>query len=129
MKNLVARLEIEYPQSKANKAKFCKEYGTNSIYAGKHWSKRAKDKEYWHLLIMQAMQKANIKKSPVNYPVDIFMTFDDGLDCDNHSYICKMAIDSIKGYVIHDDNFKYIKAVTLAFNHENKITMEIVKHG
>jgi len=37
---------IEYPKTKAARARWGREYSLNAIYAGKHWRRRKEDAEY-----------------------------------------------------------------------------------
>lgn len=55
---------IEYPKTKAGKRQWGKEYGLNAIYAGKHWSRRKADSEYWHSLTHAALVRAGIPRNP-----------------------------------------------------------------
>lgn len=95
---------IEYPKTKAGKRQWGKEYGMNAIYAGKHWSRRKADSEYWHSLTQAALVRAGIPQRPAPKPVSIDFWWDDRLDLDNHAYMAKMIVDALKGWVIQDDN-------------------------
>ena len=46
---------IEYPKS-------LKGYSLNDIYAGKHWTKRKKDSDYWHWLVRGELSEQGVKK-------------------------------------------------------------------
>ena len=84
---------IEYPKTKAGKRQWGKEYGMNAIYAGKHWSRRKADSEYWHSLTHAALVRAGIPRNPAQKPVSIDFWWDDRLDLDNHAYMAKMIVD------------------------------------
>jgi Endodeoxyribonuclease RusA. len=99
---------IDYPQKISN-------YGMNAIYSGKHWTKRKKDAEYWHILTINALRQQGIKRNVLDYPVKVVLSWNDRLDIDNHSYMGKMIVDSLKGYIIKDDNRKYLKEITHRF--------------
>lgn len=105
----MTEFEIEYPTTKAGKRLWAKEYGMNSIYAGKHWAKRQKDKQFWHALIQAKMQAAGIEKKPFDKPVSISFWWDDRLDLDNTAYMRKMIIDALKGWIIYDDTKRYVR--------------------
>ena len=113
--------ELDYPPTKRGKAAFCKRYGLNAYYAGKHWGARKRDAEELHALTWAAMKRAKIKKAPAKVPVRITFLFDDGLDCSNHAVIVKAVEDAMKGWVIKDDSRKYVRSVTMMFHQENCI--------
>lgn len=119
------KFTIEYPNGKKQKSAFCREYGLNSIYAGKHWAKRKADKDYWTILVRSAVFKAN--KTPEIYeePVELVFSWDDGLDCSNHAYMSKMIEDVLTGIVIKGDSRKWVKRVVHEFNDNGVITVEI----
>lgn len=70
-------------------------YGTNSIYAGKHYTERRKDSEFWHLWVLKHLREQGIKKQVFDKPVEIICSFDDKLDSDNHSYMQKLIKNSL----------------------------------
>lgn len=107
---------IEYPKSKAERSRWNKQYGMNAIYAGKHWSKRKEDSEFWHSMVRAAISRANIPKKMFDKPVSIEMYWNDNLDVDNHAYEGKMIVDAMKGWLIQDDSRKYVKSVLHRFH-------------
>lgn len=104
---MICTFYIPYPDNPKLKALWNKEYGMNAIYAGKHWSKRRKDAEYWHALTRQAIRKAGITK-PFEKPVIITFRWDDRMDISNHAYMGKMIEDAMKGIIIEDDDPKHV---------------------
>lgn len=116
---------IEYPKTKAGKKQWGKEYGLNAIYAGKHWSRRKADSEYWHMLTQAALFRAGIPRRPAQKPVTITFYWDDRLDLDNHAYMRKMIIDGMKGWVIVDDDRRYIRWITDGWHDETYILVEV----
>ena len=104
---------------------FCQRFGFNSIYSGKHWSKRNEDKEYWHWLIKSELAKQNIPAKTFEKPVCITFYWNDGLDCSNHAYIGKMVEDCLKGHLIKDDSRRYVKEIRHRFYDRQFITVEI----
>lgn len=105
----VERFEIAYPTSPAERKRWNKDYSLNAIYAGKHWSHRREDAEYWHLLTMSALLKAKVPRKLFGKPVCISFAWNDRLDCSNHAYIAKMIEDALKGWLIADDSRRYVK--------------------
>lgn len=100
---------IPYPKTKAGKRQWAKEYGLNAIYAGKHWSRRKKDSEYWHALVHNELRRQRIRSTPFEKRVEIAMFWNDNLDIDNHAYMGKMIVDALKGKIIQDDRKRYFK--------------------
>lgn len=116
---------IPYPLTKAGKSAWSRMYSLNAIYAGKHWSQRRKDAEYWHMQTLSAMQKAGCRREPLTKPVIIRFTFGDGLDCSNHAYMVKMIEDAMKGKIIKDDSPKWVVGNEIYFHDEDCIRVEV----
>ena len=96
---------IYYPKSKAEQKRWAKEYGMNAYYAGKHWSRRKQDAEYWHLLTRSALNRQEVRRTPFEKPVVITILWNDRLDIDNHAVMGKMIVDALKGRLINDDYY------------------------
>lgn len=122
---------IEYPKSAAERICWNKQFGLNAIYAGKHWRRRNSDKEFWHIMVKAAMARAEVPRKPFEKPVRVTMWWNDGLDIDNHAYMGKMIVDSMTGWLLQNDNRRYVKAVTHEFHDKDYILVEIaeVKNG
>ena len=88
---------IPYPHTDAARKAFSKQYSLNAIYRGKRQAERSKDARYWH----------------------------ERLDCSNHAYIAKMIEDALKGWLIHDDNRKYVKGILHWFSDRDCILVEV----
>lgn len=127
----IEKFRIPYPASKAEQKRWTKEYGMNAYYAGKHWSVRKKDADFWHWLTALNMNQQNVRRTPFKRPVIITLRWNDRLDIDNHAVIGKMIVDALKGRVIEDDNRKFLKGVFHLFHDEDYISVEIreVEHG
>lgn len=128
MKGVYMRTEkftIEYPKSPAERKRWNRQYGLNAIYAGKHWSKRKEDSEFWHSMVQAAMYRAKVPKKMFENPVSITMYWNDGLDIDNHSYEGKMVTDAMKGWLIRDDSRKYVRSVMHDFHDKDYILVEV----
>lgn len=119
------RFKIPYPTTKVEKKRWNKEYGLNAIYAGKHWIKRKEDSEYWHWMVKKQLISQKIRKVIFENPVEITFAYNDNLDCSNHAYIAKMIEDSLKGWLLVDDNRKHVKRITHEFWEEDSILVEI----
>lgn len=118
------RFTIPYPKLPKGKG-LSSVYGLNAIYAGKHWAKRQKDSEYWHVLVQNELRKQGIKRKLFQKPVRIAFSWDDKLDVDNHAYMAKMITDALKGYLITDDSRKYYQETINKFYRGDKILVEI----
>lgn len=112
---------IPYPPTKKGKSAFCKRFGLNAYYAGKHWSARKRDAEEFHWLAQSAIRKAGVQQNILENPVKLTFLFDDGLDCSNHAVIVKAVEDAMKGWIIKDDSRKYVKSITMMFHEKNCI--------
>ena len=113
--------KIDYPPSKAGKTAWYRRYGLNAYYAGKHWAVRQKDAEYWHTITRAAVKECIKKPVILDNPVVIEAYFNDNMDASNHAAILKMVEDSLKGLLIHDDNRRYVKGVSMFFHNEDYI--------
>ena len=118
------KFQIPYPP-KSEMAAWNKEYGLNSIYVGKHWTKRNADSEFWHNLVYLYLKQQKIAKKPFEKPVHIIFRWNDNLDLSNHAYESKLIEDGIKGYLIKDDSKKYVKGISHFFHDENYIEVEL----
>jgi Holliday junction resolvase RusA-like endonuclease len=109
--------------------RWTKEYGMNAYYAGKHWSIRKRDAEYWHLLTRSAMNKQEVRIRPFEKPVEISFLWNDRLDIDNHAVMGKMVVDAMKGRLINDDSRRWVKGVYHGFHDEDYILIQIREVG
>ena len=116
---------IYYPKSKSEQKRWAKEYSMNAYYAGKHWSRRKEDAEYWHLLTRSALNRQEVRKTPFEKPVVITILWNDRMDIDNHAVMGKMIVDAIKGRLINDDNRRWVKGVCHFFHDEDYILVTI----
>lgn len=103
------RFTIPYPPTKKGKSAFCKRFGLNAYYAGKHWSQRKEDARQLHMLTDLSLRRAHIRRQMVEGPVKIRFLWDDGLDLDNHGALGKAFVDGMKGYILPDDNRRWVK--------------------
>lgn len=120
---------IEYPKTKSGRREWSRQYGLNSIYAGKHWSKRKADAEYWHRITRAAMAREGIGKNPIGKPVTVCFWWNDRLDLDNHSYMGKMIVDGMKGYLIPEDDRRYVAEIIHRWHDEDYILVEVEEIG
>ena len=122
------RFTIPYPPTKKGKSAFCKRFGLNAYYAGKHWTQRKDDARDLHMLTEFSMKRAHIRKQLVNYPVLVRFLWDDGLDLDNHAVLGKAIVDAMKGYILPDDNRRWVKKVSHEFWDGGEIAVEVSKY-
>ena len=116
---------IPYPPTKKGKAVWNKRFSLNAYWAGKHYRARAQDAKDVHSLTILAMKQARVKKAPFKKPVEILFCWDDGLDIDNHAALGKMITDALKGWVIQDDNPRWVRRVTHEFWNGGKVEVEV----
>lgn len=101
------------------------EYSLNKIYAGVHWTKRQKQAEKMHWMVLSALKKAGIKKRIYKGPVTIQLSYNTRLDIDNHGYLSKLIIDGLKGYVIADDTKKHVDCIIQDFWNKKGVRIRI----
>ena len=112
---------VPYPTTQRGKAHWCREYGLNAYYAGKHWARRRADAEYWHALVRAHLPKERM----FGVPVVITFYFNDNLDISNHAAIAKMIEDAMKGRIIEDDSRKYVIGHEYYFHDGNFIGVTV----
>lgn len=125
MKYTGEKFKIPYPTSKAGQKQWSKEYGMNAYYAGKHWSRRQRDAEYWHRLVQSHMNNQDVRHIPFKRPVVVIFHWNDRLDIDNHAVMGKMIVDAMKGRVIEDDSRRWVKGVCHYFHDADYIGVEV----
>lgn len=123
------RFTIDYPKTKAERKRWNREYGLNSIYSGKHWRLRNDDKDFWRSMTQAAMLRAKVPKKIFDKPVKITFWWNDNLDLDNSAYERKMIIDSLRGWLIQDDNKRYVRELRDRIHDEDYILVEISEVG
>lgn len=99
---------IPYPKTKAGKKEWNSRYGLNAYYAGKHWSKRREDAQYWHRIVREQIRLQHVRTVPFDKPVEIHFYWNDNLDLSNHAVMAKMIEDALKGILIRDDSRAYV---------------------
>ena len=119
------RFTIPYPPTKAGKTAWNRRFGLNAYYAGKHPQVRRKDAAELHTIALSAMRKAKIKREMVDGPVSVRFLWDDGLDCDNHAVMGKAFLDAMKGYILPEDNRRWVRRVTHEFWDGGCICVEV----
>lgn len=126
--NYYLEFNIEYPNTKSGKSAWNKQFSLNAYYAGKHWSVRKKDADFWHSLVFVSLHNLKLKQpiTMATEPVEITVLFNDGLDCSNHAAMVKMIEDALKGTIIQDDSPKYVRSIRMGFHDQPNIRV-IVK--
>lgn len=115
---MIQSFKIDYPK---NKSLWTKEYGLNRYYAGKHWTKRQQDANYWHLITKAATRCLKMFENPVI----ITFYFNDRLDIVNHATFAKMIEDGLKGVVIQDDDRRFVVGHEYYFFDKDYILVEM----
>ena len=117
--------KIDYPESKAGRTSWNANYSLNAYYAGKHWSVRKADAQYWHALVCDAIGREKVQPKICPAPVFISFFFNDNLDCSNHAAMAKMIEDAIKGIIIQDDSPKYVRGIFIGFHDKPYIQIDV----
>lgn len=83
----------------------------NDSYAGQHWSKRKAEADRVHMAVRAAIDPDQVVMfaEPVNVTVTVFFA-ERALDADNIP--AKLYVDALKGWVIVDDDRRYVRSVT-----------------
>ena len=82
----------------------------NTLYGGKHWSWRSKEKNRVRLLVRAYL---DVDTSPYNVPVDIEVTaFFKNRPLDSDNICAKLYIDALKGFLLAEDDRRYVRRVT-----------------
>lgn len=119
---------IPYPPTKQGKSAFCRRFGLNAYYAGKSWPVRKRDAQELHQLAYLSMRKAGIRKQAVSIPVEVRFFWHDGLDVDNHAVMGKAFLDAVNGYILPDDNRKWVRKVSHEFWDGKEILVEVLPY-
>lgn len=119
------KFTIPYPPTKAGKTAWNRRYGLNAYYAGKHYQARKKDAQALHTAAWAAMKQAKIRKKLVEGPVEVLFYWDDNLDVDNHAVIGKAVVDAMKGYILPDDNRRWVRKVSHEFWDGGSVRVEV----
>ncbi len=119
------RFTIPYPPDKRGKAAFCRRFGLNAYYAGKHWAQRRRDAEELHALTLACLKQAGIPAGPMPWPLAVSFWWDDGLDLDNHGAIGKAVVDALKGVLLQDDNRRWVRCIKHQFWDGGRILVEL----
>lgn len=98
------------------------QYGMNKYYAGKHWSVRKKDADYWHELVTY---ETPWNRDPLRSPVRMTFYWNDRLDLSNHAMMAKYIEDGIKGRIIQDDSRNHVCEIVHRWHDENNIKIEV----
>lgn len=105
------------------------QYGLNKIYSGQHWRKRQETADEIHTLTRIHMKLQKVPQKLFKEPVAIHLSYNSKLDLDNHGYLAKMIIDALKGYLIENDDRKYVKALIQDFHSGKDVLVEIWEVG
>ena len=117
---------IPYPK---NMAKYCKRYGLNSYWAGKHWSERKRDADDFHAIIWAELRKQGFPRMIFERPVCITFLHNTRMDIDNHAAIEKLTVDALKGYFLENDSKKFYARRISAFHDEPYMLVRIEEAG
>lgn len=122
------RFTIPYPTTRAGMTAWSKRYSLNAYWSGKTPYARSRDAREIHDLTAVCMRKSGIHRYLLDHPVEVRFLWDDGLDADNHAALGKMILDAMKGYILPDDNRKWVKGVHHEFWDGKEILVEVVAH-
>jgi len=115
------KISFEIPMTK----KEIGQYSLNKIYAGLHWTIRKRQADYIHSLVQTTLFAGKVPRKMFNKPVKVTISYNSRLDIDNHSYLSKLIVDGLKGWLIEDDTRKYLVNLEQEFWNEDGIRVVI----
>lgn len=101
------------------------EYGMNKLYSGVHWTVRKRQADFIHSLVTSTLYMNKVPRKLFKKPVKVTIYYNSKLDIDNHSYLSKLIIDGLKGYLIEDDTRKYVIELAQRFYNGQGILVEV----
>lgn len=82
----------------------------NDSYAGQHWTKRKAEADRVHMAVRAAIDPEQVEPFTDLVDVTVMVYFDrQPLDADNIP--AKLYIDALKGWIIADDDGRYVRSV------------------
>jgi hypothetical protein len=82
----------------------------NSWYSGKHWSQRQKAKNFFKEKFLILFMEAKVKFLP---QFKLHLKYNSRFDLDNVVAMAKIAVDTMKGIYIKNDDKKFYKGLTI----------------
>lgn len=116
---------IDYPDTAKGRKHWAREYGLNAMYFNKYKDKRKRDAQFWHQTVHKALECANIHRHVMTNKAIITFYWNDRLDIDNHAYMGKMIVDSLKGWLIVDDDRRHVATVIHSFHDDKCIKVRV----
>ena len=123
---MTVEFRIQYPK---NMTQYCKRYGLNAYWAGKHWSQRKKDADDFHSIVWAELRKQGFPRAMFTKPVSISFFHNTRMDIDNHAAIEKMVVDALKGYFLENDSKRFYARKVSAFHDEPYMLVRIEEVG
>lgn len=120
------RFEIPYPPSDVGRREWTRLYGLNGYYGNRvNYHERTRAIHVLHELVQLRMRKAGIPKQAVTEPVTVTFHWNDRLDIDNHAIMGKAIVDAMKGWVLPDDNRRWLVGVSHRFWDGEDVLVEV----
>lgn len=119
---------IPYPSSDAGRREWHRLYGLNAFYGNNMtWHTRKRSMDILHTLVRARMRNAGIPQKPLEHPAEVTIYYNDRWDIDNHAILGKAIVDAMKGWVLQDDNRKYLVGVHHLFWDGDEIKVEVTE--
>ena len=99
--------------------------GLNKVYEGGHWGRRKGLVDEIHNIVWLELARQKIPKKCCEVPVCIEILYNSRLDIDNHGFLSKAILDSLKGWLIVDDNRKYVRRLEQDFHSGDGVIVRI----
>lgn len=95
-----------------------------------HYYRKNKAKQEIAQMVYYTLAHKRIPKKPFNKPVTVTIQYDSSLDIDNHGFVAKAIIDGLKGYLLHDDDKRYVTRLVQEFQQGgNNVTVILKEIG
>ena len=96
------------------------EWGMNELYSQKkRRNDRMRQAEMVHLMVRAAIRQQVRPVQQFRKPVIVTIWFNSRLDVDNHGFLSKLIIDSMKGLLIEDDDRKHVAGLEQYFHDDD----------
>lgn len=116
---------LPYPPNPAKRREWAKRYSLNAYWAGKHWSQRKQDADFWHGLVTAQMAHQKVPRKLFARAVKITFSWNDRLDIDNHAAMAKLIVDAMKGWLLQNDSRRWYAGCEHKFHDRDYILVEV----
>ena len=99
----------------------------NAWYSGSHWSKRTKLKAKYSTIFGNLFLEAGMHKGPKMDKFELHLIYNSLMDLDNVVAMAKIAVDTMKGRYVKEDDKRFYRKLTIEPNEELKMNTYIFR--